>query len=99
MALILTLVFPPSAPLHTQLVLVSLERIGVRATLRDMDSYLHLWRYIGHLMGVTSPLGDLLGDLPSAEAALESIMLHLVEPDASSSLIAANVLESVAVHR
>jgi hypothetical protein len=83
----------------SQLVMVALERMGIGASRRDMESFLHLWRYIGHLMGVCAPLGDMLEDLDRAEAALESIMLHLVEPDASSSHIAANVLESVAVHR
>lgn len=80
----------------TQLVLVSLERMRVPMSMQDMEDYLHLWRLIGHYMGVDSVLGAQVFDFESTEAMLESVMLHLVEPDDTSAFISFNVLESVA---
>mmetsp|Transcript_28609 Transcript_28609/g.54710 ORF Transcript_28609/g.54710 Transcript_28609/m.54710 type:complete len:470 (+) Transcript_28609:248-1657(+) len=80
----------------SQLVLVSLERMRVPMSMQDMEDYLHLWRLIGHYMGVDSVLGAQVFDFESTEAMLESVMLHLVEPDDTSAFISFNVLESVA---
>jgi hypothetical protein len=38
------------------------------------------------------------GSVEGAEALLESLMLHLVEPDPTSAEIATHVLHSVAAH-
>ena len=65
---------------------------------QDMEDYLHLWRLIGHLMGVDPAIGASLASMQQSEAMLESCCLHLVEPDHTSSFIARNVLASVALY-
>ena len=59
---------------------------------------MHLWRYIGTLMGVKShmrPLAMRLDDIHSAKAQLESILLHLVQPDENVAKLVNNVLFSI----
>ena len=65
------------------------------ATLRgkfiQYTSFLHLWRYIAFLMGVHDsalPVDSLVG----AKAVTESLVCHLVHPDATSGLLADSII-------
>ncbi|KAK3272722.1 hypothetical protein CYMTET_18998 [Cymbomonas tetramitiformis] len=81
----------------SQVVLNGLERIGSTLTTshEDMEDYLHLWRVIGHLMGVQPALLQRMESLWGAQAALESVVLHLVEPDASTRRLANHLIASM----
>ena len=63
----------------------------------DQRAYLHLWRYVGHLIGVSAHNDPLRAESPEvARGATESVVLHLtLEPNASSRAVAANVLRAV----
>ena len=82
----------------SMLVLYAVERVGMRASWEDMEDYMHLWRYIGVLMGVKSderPPAMRLDNIDSAKAQLESILLHLVRPDDAVAKMVNNVLFSI----
>ncbi|KAF9965761.1 hypothetical protein BGZ70_004179 [Mortierella alpina] len=59
------------------------QRMDVHMTTQEREDYLHLWRYIGYMMGVDDFLGVTLTP-ERADACLESIVLHLADPDADS---------------
>ncbi|KAF9921665.1 hypothetical protein BGZ65_010166, partial [Modicella reniformis] len=70
-------------------------KMGVHMTRQEREDYLHLWRYVGYLMGVD----DIFGATKSpelADACLESIILHSVEPDPESGKLCASLLKSMA---
>ncbi|KAI1319018.1 hypothetical protein EDD11_005216 [Mortierella claussenii] len=69
-------------------------RMGVQMTPQEREDYLHLWRYIGHMMGVN----DILGGMHSpakADATLESIVLHLADPDQNSGHACMGLLQAM----
>ncbi|KAF9564453.1 hypothetical protein EC968_004505 [Mortierella alpina] len=58
-------------------------RLGVPMTTQEREDYLHLWRYVGYMMGVDDILG--VTQTPGrADACVESLVLHLADPDAES---------------
>ncbi|KAG0361400.1 hypothetical protein BG005_008416 [Podila minutissima] len=70
-------------------------RMGVHMTAQEREDYLHLWRYIGYMMGVD----DILAATTTperADACLESIVLHLTDPDESSGKMCASLLHNMA---
>lgn len=77
-------------------VLDTIEKIGAPfLTLQDQKDYLHLWKYIGYLIGVNPDHLHCL-DCPSrARGAMESIVLHLLTPNDRSKQIAGNILAAV----
>ena len=46
----------------------------------EQEDYLHLWRYIGHVIGVEPPHNP-CRSVAAAKAILESIILHVLKPD------------------
>ena len=54
---------------------------------------MHLWRYIGWLMGVEEENNPCV-DVPHGKAALESIVMHLLEPDRDSIAVAHHLLQA-----
>jgi len=65
-------------------------------TLYEQNAYLHLWRYIGHLIGVKDEY-NMCSSLPRAGGAVESVVLHLLmNPNKRSQEVAQRVLASVA---
>ncbi|KAF8947337.1 hypothetical protein BGZ47_009524 [Haplosporangium gracile] len=71
------------------------ERMGVHMTSKEREDYLHLWRYIGYMMGVD----DILGATRTperADACLESIVMHLADPDAESGRMCSTLLTNMA---
>jgi hypothetical protein len=78
--------------------LIGLERLGVldAESASEMECYLHMWRYIGHLMGVEPRLNAAPMDtLGGAQAMLESIASHVVSPEPCARDITMHVLGSV----
>ncbi|KAK5821064.1 hypothetical protein F5H01DRAFT_412209 [Linnemannia elongata] len=70
-------------------------KLGVHMTTQEREDYLHLWRYIGHMMGVDDVLGA--ARTPErADACLESIVLHLTDPDDESGRMCATLLQNMA---
>jgi hypothetical protein len=60
----------------------------------EEDAYIHLWRYIGYLIGIQEEY-NVCTDARQANGATESVVLHLLHPDDSSRHIANHVLRSV----
>lgn len=63
-------------------VLDTIEKNTVSGSLtrKDEDAYLHLWRYIGYLIGVSEDLNPCVTK-EKAGGLTESIILHLLHPD------------------
>ena len=76
-------------------VLETIQRMTGRLTRADEEAYLHLWRYIGHLIGVRDAFNP-CSSLERAQGTTESIVMHLLHPDRRSGEVARNVLRSVA---
>jgi hypothetical protein len=49
-------------------------------TREDKEAYLHLWRYIGYLIGLNEDLNPCV-TVEKASGLLESIVIHLIHPD------------------
>lgn len=60
----------------------------------DQLAYLHLWRYIGFLMGLDEAHNPCARGLPHARASLESVIMHILEPTAESGAIARHLLRA-----
>ena len=77
-------------------VLDSVEKIEGAFSLspKDKENYLHLWRVIGYYIGVKDEYNRCL-NVNMAYGTVESIVLHLLYPDATSGIVARHVLKSV----
>ena len=76
-------------------VLVGIELIGgAPLPEQQQEDYLALWRYIGWLLGVDSTALDPCRDAGRAKAMLESIVMHLLEPDKHSVAVAHHLLKA-----
>lgn len=73
-----------------------IERLGCTVSREEQLDYLHLWRYIGFLIGVHTSHLECLETPESAKGALESLVQLLLTPTSRSGEIAKNILESVA---
>lgn len=69
--------------------------MNVHMTPQEREDYLHLWRYIGYMMGVDDTLAATTTP-ERADACLESIVLHLTDPDESSGKMCASLLHNMA---
>ncbi|KAK3841334.1 MAG: hypothetical protein J3R72DRAFT_445255 [Linnemannia gamsii] len=70
-------------------------RLGVHMKTQEREDFLHLWRYVGHMMGVDDTIGATRTH-ERADACVESIILHLTDPDPESGRMCSNLLESFA---
>ena len=78
-------------------VLVGLELLrGEPLPPAEQEAYLHMWRYIGHLLGVRDGCNPCARDVPYAKAFLESIVVHLLQPDDLSVRVAHHLLRAPA---
>jgi hypothetical protein len=78
-------------------VIFALERMGCRLTQQERDDYTLLWRYIGHVMGIL-PEHNACRSFRYSKAFLESLVMHLLEPDGTSQRLSQHVLRTVS-HR
>jgi len=77
-------------------VLVGTEMIlGRPLDAKDQEAYMHLWRYIGWVMGVEEAYNPCV-NVKQGKAALESIVMHLLEPDQDSIAVAHHLLRAPA---
>jgi hypothetical protein len=78
-------------------VIRSIQRTGAPwLSLREQEAYLHLWRYIGHLIGVQEQY-NVCTSVRRAGGAVESVVMHLLmHPSPRSQQVAQRVLASVA---
>lgn len=78
--------------LFSQSVLMGLRTLGVRITINEGDSYVHLWRYVGWLMGGDPEL------LPASEVEAlrlaELIGMTMGAPDDDSKALTRALMES-----
>jgi len=76
-------------------VLAGLELIrGGPVPGEEERAYLHLWRWVGRLLGLRDELNPCRAGMPLAKATLESIVLHLLHPDALSVRVAHHLLRA-----
>jgi hypothetical protein len=76
-------------------VLTAIKSVGApHLTEADEQAFLHMFRYLGYLIGVAENNNPLVTENAAvARGAVESIVLHLtMEPDESSRLVANNVI-------
>lgn len=78
-------------------VLETIERTTLKGSLTrpDQEAYIHLWRYIGYLIGVHEDLNP-CSNLERAGGFMESAIIHLLHPDQRSVELARHLLHSVA---
>jgi len=78
--------------LFSTIVLTGLEQLGLHVTREDAESYIQLWRYSGHLMGVDPEL------IPTsrleAVSLVELIAATQGEPDDDSRALTRSLLEA-----
>ena len=80
-------------------VLAGLELIrGGPVPEEEERAYLHLWRWVGRLLGLRDELNPCRAGMPLAKATLESIVLHLLHPDELSARVAAHLLRAPYAH-
>ena len=78
-------------------VLDTIEKMTVKGTLTraDEDAYIHLWRYIGYLIGLHEDLNPCTSK-ERASGLMESAVLHLLKPDVRSGELARHLIHSIA---
>ncbi|KAF9976858.1 hypothetical protein BGZ73_007657 [Actinomortierella ambigua] len=70
------------------------ERMDVAMTRQEQEDFLHVWRYIGYMMGV-DPVFDPANSVDRANATLDSIVLHVIDPTDSGGQLCAGLLQSM----
>jgi hypothetical protein len=78
-------------------VLMGLERVGLlwHISNREFEDYMHLWRLIGHWLGLPPEITARLDSVASAQCLLESILPHIINSDDSSSRLVLASLRAV----
>ncbi len=80
-----------SALLFSLVVLDGLRRLGLRIATRDAEDMIHLWRYVGYVIGVDD---DLLGATEAdARALWELFAMTQDAPDADARALASALIE------
>ena len=80
--------------MFSMVTLRSIKELGVPVTREEEESYHHLWRYAGHLLGVSDTL---LTDTPDEEIALYNLIkARQFHPDEDSRTLATALLQGVA---
>ena len=78
--------------------LLGLERAGLlwHVSNQDCEDYMHLWRLIGHWLGLPDEFTARFDSVASAQRLLESILPHIINSDESSSRLVFASLRAVA---
>ncbi|CAO3565595.1 unnamed protein product [Mortierella alpina] len=70
-----------------------MKRLDVDMTAQERGDYLHVWRYVGHMMGVDDVLGAT--QTPQrADACLDSIVIHIADPGKESGRLASTLFRN-----
>ena len=77
-------------------ILETIDRVGGAYWMTEHQkfAFLHFWRYIGFLIGVSDNYNPLTS-VERANGAVESIVLHLLHPSERSGLVARHVISAV----
>ncbi|GAB5362556.1 hypothetical protein AAMO2058_000807500 [Amorphochlora amoebiformis] len=76
-------------------VLIGIEfYLGRPLSDEEQRGYLHVWRYIGFLMGIKDEVNPCRGDVQLAKAELESMLMHLIHPDEGSRKVVHHMLSA-----
>lgn len=71
----------------------ALPRQGLFLRAQEIEDYLALWRYIGHLMGC--PTDPYFTTPRNAKAMLETLLYNEIRPSDMSALLATNIIKSL----
>eukprot|EP01006_Ploeotia_vitrea_P053863 TRINITY_DN67822_c6_g1_i2.p1 TRINITY_DN67822_c6_g1~~TRINITY_DN67822_c6_g1_i2.p1 ORF type:complete len:668 (+),score=225.75 TRINITY_DN67822_c6_g1_i2:176-2005(+) len=74
-------------------VLEGLKRLGFSVTPQQRADYTHLWRVIGHFVGVAEDVNP-LSSWERSCAMMESLIMHQVQPDENSVYLANQTIKS-----
>ncbi|KAL3691613.1 hypothetical protein R1sor_005264 [Riccia sorocarpa] len=74
-----------------------LKKLDVDMSTSEVKAYLHFWQFIGYLLGIDDEYCRSLRTEGGATAIADSILNHLVDPDASSVLTTHTFLEARAL--
>ena len=79
-------------------VLLGLEHAGLiwHVSSQECEDYMHLWRLVGHWLGLPEEYTARLNSVASAQCLLESILPHIINSDESSSRLVLASLRAVA---
>lgn len=79
-------------------VLLGMERAGLlwHVSNQQCEDYMHLWRLIGHWLGMPDEFTARFDSVASAQCLLESILPHIINSDESSSRLVFASLRAVA---
>ncbi|KAF9432224.1 hypothetical protein BGZ76_011094 [Entomortierella beljakovae] len=81
----------------TSLVWSAMQRkLGVSMTVQEREDYMHVWRYIGYLIGVDDKMGYTHSEVKSLAGA-ESVAMHVLDPDESSGKLITALISSVSI--
>jgi hypothetical protein len=75
-------------------ILETIKKIGAPITRREEEAYIHLWRYIGYLIGIKEEINP-CSSIERCIGTIESIVCHILIPDFRSGEVARHVLGSV----
>ena len=78
-------------------ILETIKKVGASITRQEEDAYIHLWRYIGYLIGVKEEYNPCTS-IERCIGTVECIVMHILTPDERSGAVARHVLKSVS-HR
>lgn len=70
-----------------------MERLGTVMTQYEQDAYIHLWRFIGHVMGTDDKL--LVDTLQDADALWDAICKHSQKIDETSLLLTRSNMDAI----
>jgi hypothetical protein len=76
-------------------IIETIEKVSGKLSLDEKNAYIHLWRYIGYIIGCKDEYNPLT-DLNIARGRLESISGHILSPTERSKQVVTHVLLSVA---
>lgn len=77
----------------SSLIWLSLPRQGIYLRQQEIEDYIALWRYIGHLIGCPT---DGFFDTPlHAKRMMEALLLYEIHPTPTSRILANNVIKSL----
>lgn len=74
------------------LIWLSLPRQGIFLRQREIEDYIALWRYIGHVIGCPT---DCFATPLQAKHNMESLLLYEIHPTATSKILANNIIKSL----
>ncbi|CAF4340349.1 unnamed protein product [Didymodactylos carnosus] len=73
------------------------ERMYIRFSTEEEQGYLHVWRYMGWLLGIDDHFNS-CETYDKARTLTESILHHIGRPDETSCLLAHQVIKAIAIY-